>query len=317
MAHLDAEYQLLQPELLEQNRSMEICRGKIVTAQEACRACAIDRCQWDIGDWIIGGLDNIGDWFHDFGNKIVDWKGWRDMGDFFGKIDNWFQDAKNSLVNWKGFSDMANFFGRIGNAFSSGFNSIKNTLGNAFSSGFTSVKNTLGNVGNKIGSGIKSIGSFLSKGFGKLLGRRRRSVKTTRLSSIVKRSQHIDERTKKCMQRCHECQPFLGDQTTLIRGVCGNQILADQEELDQVIAHMQALYKANGNPLEGTDPIVSKIEFDETDFSVADFSMGGVYVTANTPTGVFRYASKYRYNVQYPQTTADELAQELIDMWNR
>jgi hypothetical protein len=62
---------------------------------------------------VQGGLDNIGDWFHDFGNKIVDWKGWRDMGDFFGKIDNWFQDAKNSLVNWKGFSDMANFFGSM------------------------------------------------------------------------------------------------------------------------------------------------------------------------------------------------------------
>ncbi|XP_053386381.1 uncharacterized protein LOC123538793 isoform X2 [Mercenaria mercenaria] len=98
--------------------------------------------------------------------------------------------------------------------------------------------------------------------------------------------------------------------------MCGDQILLDQAAMSEVMTKMQALFNANGNPVQGTTPIVSKIEFDQSDFSFTDFSVGGVYVTAKTPNGVVRYPSNYRYKMQSPQTTAENLAQELIEKWN-
>ncbi|XP_060580384.1 uncharacterized protein LOC132737147 [Ruditapes philippinarum] len=317
MAHLDAEYQLLQPELFEHNRSMEFCKGQVETAQEACRICAGIECEGHFGDWITGGLSDMGGWFKGAGNSFVDWKGWEAMGGFFGKVGNWFQGAGNSFVGWKGFEDMSNFFSGIGNTFSSGFNSVKNGLssfGNKISNGFSSV-------GNKIGNGFKKVGS----GFKSVFGRRRRSVRrammvhklrTVRHRYMAKRQQELDEQTRQCMQKCTECTPFLGDQTALIGEVCGDDILLEEAAMTELMSKMQALYVANGNPLQGTTPIVSKIEYEQTDLDFTDFSVGGVYVTATTPNGVIRYASKHRYLMQSPQTTADLLATELIKMWS-
>ena len=45
MAHLDAEYQLLQPVLVQQNQSMEACREQIEVAQDRCKSCAGNKCQ--------------------------------------------------------------------------------------------------------------------------------------------------------------------------------------------------------------------------------------------------------------------------------
>ncbi|XP_045178597.2 uncharacterized protein LOC123538508 [Mercenaria mercenaria] len=322
MAHLDAEYQLLQPLIAQQNQSMDRCRGQITVAQESCKTCASSHCQGDFGDWIMGGLGEMGGWFKGAGNSFVDWQGWQDIGGFFGDIGDWFGGAANSFVNWKGFDDMKNFFGGIGNAFSSGFNSIKHT----FSSLGSSMGSGLSSFGTTLGSGLSDFGNTFKSGLSSVFGRRRRDVgpqamtarklKTIRHRYMAKRVEELDPETRQCMEQCSECTPFLGDQTALIGGVCGDQMLLDQAAMSEVMTNMQALFNANGNPLQGTTPIVSKIEFDQSDISLTDFSVGGVYVTAKTPNGVVRYPSNYRYKMQSPQTTADEIAQELIEKWN-
>ncbi|XP_045179107.2 uncharacterized protein LOC123538792 [Mercenaria mercenaria] len=322
MAHLDAEYQLLQPAIAQQNQSMERCRGLISAAQETCKTCASSRCQGDFGDWIMGGFGEMAGWFKGAGNSFVDWQGWQDLGGFFGDIGDWFGGAGNSFVNWKGFDDMKNFFGGIGNTFSSGFNSVKNTFGNWGNS----IGSGLSSFGNTLGSGLSNFGNSFTSGLSSVFGRRRRDVGPLAMTSrklqmirhryMAKRVEELDPETRQCMEQCNECTPFLGDQTALIGGVCGDQILLDQAAMSEVMTNMQALFNANGNPLQGTTPIVSKIEFDQSDFSFTDFSVGGVYVTAKTPNGVVRYPSSYRYKMQSPQTTADEIAQELIEKWN-
>ena len=60
-----------------------------------------------------GGLKDIGDWLKDSGKKIVDWRVWKDMGNFFDKVGNWLGDATKNVINWGGFDDMRNFFSGI------------------------------------------------------------------------------------------------------------------------------------------------------------------------------------------------------------
>ncbi|XP_045208491.2 uncharacterized protein LOC123560354 isoform X2 [Mercenaria mercenaria] len=322
MAHLEAEYQLLEPVVALQNQNMEDCKVQVRTVQESCKTCARSRCDWDSGDLIMEGMSAMTGRYKREGEEEEGFS-WEDLSELIGNSGG---DSPGSSGKSNGFKNFQNFFKDIGKTFSNGFNSIKNTFGNLGSK----IGSGLGSFGKTIGSGFKTFGKTGLQNAGKVLGglfklRGRRDVESRAMTSLrqqirqrymAKRVQELNPATRECLEQCNECTPFLGDRTVLIGAVCGDQVLLNQAAMTKVMNNMEALLNANGNPLHGTTPIITKIEFDQSDFSMSDFSVGGVYVTAKTPDCLVRYPSNYRYKMQSPQTTADEIAQELMDKWN-
>ncbi|KAL4223967.1 hypothetical protein ACF0H5_017426 [Mactra antiquata] len=283
--HLVAEQELLRPALERQNETMKECREQITVREEQCTSCAQRSCDRSSSSSVGNSFGGLNEWFVNAGNSFVDWQGWQEVGGFFEDVD---------------------FFGGMPNTFSNTFSDI----GNAFSSTWNGFTNFMGDIGSGIG----------------LFGRKRREIKNTlkmsarrfsmiRKKYMSKRMEQISPEARQCMERCSQCTPFLGDQTAIIAGVCGDQVMLDQANMRSTLTDMENLHNANGHPHFGTTPILSKAEYSPTDFQASTTSFGNVYVTAVTPSGIVRYRSNYRYRLQNPQVSAVEMAEELIQRW--
>lgn len=285
MQHLDAEYVLLQPAIKQQNETMNECMSMIKTRQETCMSCARSKCDGESIEWNEVPLSGPKNWFEGTAQRPMN----TPVSPEVRGIGSWFKNAGNSFINWSGWTDMGNFF--------------KNVFGNT------------GNIFRNVFSGLKLPDIF---------GRKRRDVRELNLTArrlqmirrryMPRRMEGFSQEVRECMERCSECTPFL-DRTTLTTEVCGEQVLAAQRVMAEVIGRMEALFEAARRAEQGLTPMVSRVEYDEATCDVHTFTCSGVYVTANTPDGVVRYPSAYRYNVQVPHLTATEIALELVEKW--
>ncbi|KAL4223975.1 hypothetical protein ACF0H5_017434 [Mactra antiquata] len=315
--HLVAEQELLRPALERQNETMKECREQITVREEQCTSCAQRSCDRSSSSSVGNSFGGLNEWFVNAGNSFVDWQGWQEVGGFFEDVGDWFSDTFTSIGS--GFGD---FLGGMPNTFSNTFSDI----GNAFSSTWNGFTNFMGDIGSGIGNAFSDVGNFFGDTFGGLFGRKRREIKNTlkmsarrfsmiRKKYMSKRMEQISPEARQCMERCSQCTPFLGDQTAIIAGVCGDQVMLDQANMRSTLMDMENLHNANGHPHFGTTPILSKVEYSPTDFQASTTSFGNVYVTAVTPSGIVRYRSNYRYRLQNPQVSAVEMAEELIQRW--
>ena len=277
----------------------------------------------DIGKGILDIGEDIGDGLKDFGEDVVDKvkdlgsdleDGVKDLGkgveDVVKDLGKGLEDGVKDLG--KGLEDTVKDIGKgledgvkdIGKGLEDGLKDIGKSIVNVFKPRISVPRISLPRI------------RFRSRGWGK---KRRRSVlddlddEEEALSQIRR---ELDPEVRDCMEKCSSCDPFLVDEQTRIRMVCGPDFVQLNEKVKSAVSQIKLLYDL---VMDDHNLIVSAIKYDTDSFNFADLSFGNVTITAFFPGGYQTYKSALPFQASPEKTavSAALMAKEYYDKMQR
>ena len=282
----------------------------------------------DIGD----SLEDLGKGIKDIGEDIGD--GLKDFGeDVVDKVKDLGSDLEDGVKDLgKGIEDTVK---DLGKGLEDGVKDLGKGLEDTVKDIGKGLEDGVKDIGKGLEDGIKGIGKSIvkvfkprislprislprirfSRGWGK---KRKRSVsyydddldEEEELYQI--RRELMDPEVRDCMEKCSSCDPFLVDEQTRIRMVCGPEFVQLSNRVNVAVSQIKLLYD---HVMDDHNLVVTSLQYDTDSFNFAEVSFESVELTAFFPGGYQTYKSALSFHASSEKTavSAALMAKEYYD----
>ena len=287
---------------------------------------------WDGWEDIGDSLEDLGKGIKDIGEDIGD--GIKDFGeDVVDKVKDLGEDVEDGVKHLgKGIEDTVK---DLGKGLEDGVKDLGKGLEDTVKDIGKGLEDGIKDIGKGLENGIKNLGKSITKVFKPRISlprislprisfrrswgkKRRRSLsyydedlddEDEALSHIRR---EVDPDVRECMEKCASCDPFLVDEQTRIRLVCGPDFVQLSNDVKSIVSKIKLLYD---HVMDDHNPIVSSVECDTDSFSFADLSFANVKITVFFEGGYRTYRTELPFHASVEKTavSAALMAKEYYD----